>query len=282
MNHDSPASIRAFLESRDIAPRKRWGQNFLINRGAREKIIGFLDVRPGTIVWEIGPGLGAMSESLLASGADLTVFEIDPAYCEWLRESLGPRGLKLIEGDVSGTWRGQWEIRKPGRILGNLPYNAASAIIAAFIESGKLPEVSVFTVQDEMGRRMTASPGTKDYSSFSILCQTSANVVDGGRLSPGSFYPAPRVHSRIIRLEPAAPHGEIRRPEEFRLLVRSLFSSRRKTLSNNIAAASMRKGFPQADRVRDAFAGAGIDLTRRPETVSPAEWVAVSNGIVRA
>ncbi len=221
-----------------------------------------------------------MSESLLERGAKLTVFEIDPAYCSWLRESLGPKGLELVEGDITSTWSAQWEKQPPRRILGNLPYNAASAIIAAFIERERLPEKCVFTVQDEMGRRMTASAGTKDYSSFSILCQTSAVLVDGGRLSPGSFYPAPRVYSRIIRLEPASPHGRIRDPEVFRLLVRSLFTSRRKTLSNNISASSSVKGFPSAETVRDAFNGEGIDLSRRPETVSPAEWVAVSNRIV--
>lgn len=220
-----------------------------------------------------------MSASILDCGAKLTVFEIDPAYCAWLRESLGPQGLELIEGDIIGTWSEQWEKCRPERILGNLPYNAASAIIAAFIERERLPARSVFTVQDEMGRRMMASIGTKDYSSFSILCQTSVKLLDGGRLSPGSFYPAPRVYSRIICMEPAALHGRILNPGNFRLLVRTLFSSRRKTLSNNISAASSVKDFPPGEQVREAFHMEGIDLSRRPETVSPSEWVSLSNRI---
>jgi 16S rRNA (adenine1518-N6/adenine1519-N6)-dimethyltransferase len=176
-------------------------------------------------------------------------------------------------------WKAEWDRQVPDRVLGNLPYNAASAIIADFIESGRLSELSVFTVQDEMGKRMTASPGTKDYSSFSVLCQTASTIKDGGRLSPGSFYPAPRVHSRIVVMRPSENCGRIENPEMFRLLVRSLFSSRRKTLSNNISAASRLKGFPGEQRVRDAFSSEKIDLSRRAETVSPSEWVALVNRI---
>jgi 16S rRNA (adenine1518-N6/adenine1519-N6)-dimethyltransferase len=221
-----------------------------------------------------------MSRSILNIGAHLTAFEIDPAYCDWLIEYLGPEGLELIAGDVTKTWPTQWVLQKPDRVLGNLPYNAASAIIAAFIESDRLAEKCVFTVQDEMGLRMTASPGTKDYSSFSVLCQTGASVTDGGRLSPGSFYPAPRVRSRIIVMKPARPWGDIADADQFRLLVRSLFASRRKTLSNNILSASRLKGFPEINNVRDSFSAEGITLDRRPETVSPGEWVSVSNRIV--
>ncbi len=279
MNHDSPASIRAFLGSRELAPRKRWGQNFLINRGAREKIVGLLDVQDSDVIWEIGPGLGAMSESILDKNGDLTVFEIDPAYCEWLEESLGPRGLKIIKGDVTKNWKDEWDRQKPARILGNLPYNAASAIIAAFIENGRMADRSVFTVQDEMGQRMTSKPGSKDYSSFTILCQSSAKIGDGGRLSPGSFYPAPRVKSRIVTVEPCAPCGVISDPPVFRLIVRSLFSSRRKTLSNNIIAGTRIPGFPDQEALRQAFADESIDTSRRPETVSPCEFVAVANRV---
>lgn len=220
-----------------------------------------------------------MSRSILTAGAHLTAFEIDPAYCQWLTEYLGSKNFRLIPGDVTKTWPTQWHHQKPDRVLGNLPYNAASAIIAAFIESDRLPGKCVFTVQDEMGLRITASPGTKDYSSFSVLCQTGAAVTDGGRLSPGSFFPAPRVRSRIIVMSPARPCGGIADADQFRLLVRSLFASRRKTLSNNIIAASRLKGFPEINAVKESFSAEGISLDRRPETVSPREWVSVSNRI---
>jgi len=231
-------------------------------------------------VWEIGPGLGAMSANILEAGAFLTVFEIDPAYCVWLRESMDSRKMKLVEGDVMKTWKKEWEQSSPDRVLGNLPYNAASAIIADFIESDRMASISVFTVQDEMGKRMTAKPGTKDYSSFTILCQTGAVVKDGGRLSPGSFYPAPRVNSRIVVLSPSEACGHIDNPLQFRLIVRSLFISRRKTLSNNISSAAKISGFPDPEMLREAFSAEHIELSRRAETVSPGEWVAIANRIV--
>ncbi len=233
-------------------------------------------------VWEIGPGLGAMSGALLDAGVRLTLFEIDPAYCSWLAESLVSGRLTIIEGNVLRTWPAQWSEAAPQRILGNLPYNMASSVIASFIESDRVAPLSVFTVQDEMGRRMKAVPETKDYSSFSVLCQTSAYLQDGGRLSPGSFYPAPRVHSRIMLLRAGTPCGEILNPQEFRLIVRSLFASRRKTLGNNLNAAVRLKGFPGKEKVAEAFAAEKIDLSRRPETVSPEEWVALANRVAQS
>lgn len=279
MNHDSPASIRSLLESRSLAPRKRWGQNFLINRGAREKILSLLDVEAGQTVWEIGGGLGAMSRLLLDRGVNLTIFEIDPAYCLWLEEYLAPGSVNIVQGNVMNTWPEQWQKSPPQRILGNLPYNMASAVIASFIETGKMAPLNVFTVQDEMGQRMKAAAGTKNYSSFSVLCQSAAGITDGGRLSPGSFYPAPRVHSRIVLLRPGEPCGTIHNPKLFRLLVRALFSSRRKTLANNLKAAALNRHFPELEAVKRAFDTLGIELSRRPETVSPEEWVALSNSI---
>jgi len=220
-----------------------------------------------------------MSVDILKFGVQLTMFEIDPAYCDWLRSYLGANTFKLIQGDVVKTWNQEWSQNPPQRILGNLPYNAASPIIASFIGSPPLAPLSVFTVQDEMGQRMVAKPGGKDYSSFSIMCQTAARIKDCGSLSPFSFYPVPKVRSRIVSIKPGTACGTINNPNQFSIILRSMFSSRRKTLSNNISASSTIKGFPEAEALRDAFASEGIDIQRRPETVSPCEWVSVANRV---
>lgn len=281
LNHDSPTSIRNLLAREGIAARKRWGQNFLVNRGLREKIINYLEIEPGMHTWEIGPGLGAMSEMLVLAGSSATLFEIDPAYCRLLRARLvlanRAPNVDIVEGDIMRTWTAQWETAVPDRVLGNLPYNAASAIIASFIESGCLARRCVFTVQDEMGKRMTALPNSGDYSPFSILCQTACRLKDGGRISPGSFFPVPRVHSRIVIMEPAILCGEIANPTLFRMIVRQLFVSRRKTLANNIEAAARRTGFPPAALIKEAFESLGIVLNARPENISPDQWVAAAN-----
>jgi len=220
-----------------------------------------------------------MSEMILDKGARLTAFEIDPAYCDWLNEYLGGRGIRVLKGDVTKNWRKQRDKCEMDRILGSLPYNAAAVTIATFIEHGCLAPINIFIVQDEMGERMNSKPGLKTYSSFSVLCQTGAEISDIGRLSPGSFYPKPRVNSRIVFMRPAEPYGRIENPSQFRLLVRTLFSSRRKILSNNLGGLRNLAGFPAQEGVKEAFHAEKIDPRRRPETLDPGQWVALSNRI---
>jgi 16S rRNA (adenine1518-N6/adenine1519-N6)-dimethyltransferase len=273
LNYDSPASLQAFLDDQGYNALKRWGQNFLINAGARRQILAALDLKPGEPVWEVGPGLGALTHHLVAEGHPLTVFEIDPGYSGFLREEFGaaPAGFQLVEGDVVKTWKTQ--PLTGVKTVGNLPYNAASAIVADFIEGGFFPEVFVVTVQLEMAQRMTASPGSKNYSSFSVLCQSVFKLDDIVTLKPGSFYPAPEVTSRVVRLR---PHGRFPGLDHkrFSVFVRECFSSRRKTLRNNLpGAAAALKVTDEA--LKAAFEKAGIDLGLRAETLTVDRFYAV-------
>ncbi len=263
-----------------LGPRKRWGQNFLINRGAREKILKALDLQEDDKVWEIGPGLGAMTKMAAAYPVDLTAFEIDPGYVEYLRRAMKdfPR-FRLVEGDVLKTWekeRGRGG--EPSKVLGNLPYNAASAIIAAFIEKALHPSLMILTVQNEMGQRMTASPGQRSYSSFSILCQSAFDVKDCGVLKPGSFYPVPRVSSRVIALRPHGRFRDMKDPALFQRLIRDVFISRRKTLGNNLAAMGS-QGFAAFGKevLFSVFEEEGIDLGLRPEKLTVAQYAALAD-----
>jgi 16S rRNA (adenine1518-N6/adenine1519-N6)-dimethyltransferase len=273
LNYDSPASLQAFLDDKGYNALKRWGQNFLINAGARRQILAALDLKPGEPVWEVGPGLGALTHHLVAAGHPLTVFEIDPGYAGFLREEFGtaPAGFQLVEGDVVKTWKSQ--PLTGVKTVGNLPYNAASAIVADFIEGGFFPEVFVVTVQLEMAQRMTASPGSKNYSSFSVLCQSVFKLDDIVTLRPGSFYPAPEVTSRVVRLR---PHGRYPGLDHgrFSVFVRECFSSRRKTLRNNLpGAASALKVSDEA--MRQAFEKGGIDLGLRAEVLTVDQFAGV-------
>jgi 16S rRNA (adenine1518-N6/adenine1519-N6)-dimethyltransferase len=224
----------------------------------------------------VGPGLGALTHHLVAAGHPLTVFEIDPGYSGFLREEFGtaPGGFTLVEGDVVKTWKTQAPGSGTGvKTVGNLPYNAASAIVADFIEGGFFPEVFVVTVQLEMAQRMTASPGSKNYSSFSVLCQSVFRLDDVVTLKPGSFYPAPEVTSRVVRLRP-----HLRFPgldhARFSRFVRECFSSRRKTLRNNLPGAAAALKVTDA-ALTSAFAAAGVDLGLRAETLTVDRFVEV-------
>ncbi len=207
MNHDSPSDIRILLQERGLALKKRWGQNFLVNRGARERLLMLLDPGAGETIWEIGPGLGAMTAELLERARLVVAFEVDRGLCRFLEESFSHRpSFILVPGDFLQTWRVTASARSlPDRVIGNLPYSSASIMIAALIEGSVRPRTMIFTVQRELAERMASPPGRKSYSSFSVLCQASCRVLHRGDLKPGSFYPAPDVVSSVVELQPR--HG---------------------------------------------------------------------------
>ena len=280
LNYDSVSEIKTLLDMMGLGPRKRWGQNFLINRGAREKIISLMDIQENEKVWEIGPGLGAMTKMAASFPADLTAFEIDPGYVEYLGRAMGefPR-FSLVSGDVLKTWKSEVDKSgKPDKVLGNLPYNAASAIIADFIENGMVPSRLVLTVQSEMGDRMTARSGSKNYSSFSILCQSAFDVKDCGVLNPGSFYPVPRVASRIVMLTPHEKYEDMKNPRLFQMLIRDIFVSRRKTIKNNLSAMAGRRFREYSkETLFQIFEEEGIALTLRPEKVPVETYIKIAD-----
>ena len=284
LNYDSPRELRSFLDERGLGMRKKHGQNFLINPVARSRLLDALELRPGDTVWEIGPGLGAMTAGLLERGARVTAFEIDSAFANALRgffpaeSESGP--FRLIEGDVLKTWPAAGE--QPLFLFGNLPYNIGAALLADFIEKGRFFSRMVVTVQREVALRMAAKPGSRDYSSFSILCASVYKITPLQVIKPSSFYPAPRVDSQGVRLD--FDSGREKLPRLFYPLVRSLFSSRRKTIKNtlsNFAASVIIKHNPgtatlPTDAAVEVLGRAGISTERRPETLSIEEFAALA------
>jgi 16S rRNA (adenine1518-N6/adenine1519-N6)-dimethyltransferase len=247
LNYDSPAEIRAALAELGVALKKRWGQNFLVNRAARERILGLLDAGPTEAVWEIGPGLGCLTASLAGRCRLLLAFEIDHGLVRYLSRAFGGQeGFRLEAGDALETWPSALQrYGLPDKVVGNLPYSSASALIASFAEAGFAPGRMVFTVQR-------------------VLCQHVYAVRERFALRPGAFYPAPEVTSSVIEL---SPRGEADPPALralFNELVRALFRSRRKTLWNNLLAWPGARRFG-ADRLRAALGAQGIDPGGRSE-----------------
>lgn len=227
-----------------LGARKKFGQNFLINPAARQALVDALggDISAGEEVWEIGPGLGAMTSSLLQKGLAVRAFEIDPGFIRALKKIFdGQENLSLVEGDVMKTLpclfqsSGQNQARF---LLGNLPYNIAAALIANLIERGCLFTRMVITVQKEVALRMAARSGSRDYSSFSVLCASAYNVKPLMTIHPASFYPRPNVDSMGVLFEKKTPGNY---PAVFYPLVRALFASRRKTIRNNLAGLAASK-----------------------------------------
>lgn len=281
LNYDSPGELKAFLEERGLAMRKKWSQNFLINRAVRFRLLEALKLKPGDPVWEIGPGLGAMTEGLLEREGKVCAFEIDPAFAKALDEIFGHNpDFTLIKGDVLKTWP---QVQaKPGEelfLMGNLPYHIAAALLGDFIEKGRFFTRMVVTVQREVAQRMAAAVDTENYSSFSVLC-SSVYIIKALEVIKGSsFYPVPRVDSQGMVLE----YSRRDLPELFHPLVRSLFSSRRKMIGNTlpvfISSVLPKQGLSPGlakDLAADVLKKADIPRDRRPETLDVDEFAALA------
>jgi 16S rRNA (adenine1518-N6/adenine1519-N6)-dimethyltransferase len=264
--YNSPKQLAAFLAQRSLSTKKRFGQNFLISADVRGRILSLLSPAPGTKVWEIGPGLGCMSAAILETGAILNAFEIDHGFIKILREEFGGReNFTLTEGDVLKTWPARRN-ENPALIFGNLPYNAAAALIADFLEKDFTQSRWVFMVQKEVAARMSARPGTKNYSSFSLLCQTFMTARSVFDVSPAAFYPRPEVTSCIVELVPRPDPPEILSRGVYFSILRALFASRRKTIRNNLNpwAAALGKDSGWVTRLLEA---AGLEGGVRGETL---------------
>ena len=278
-DYNSPAELKQVLDANGFSMQKKFGQNFLINEDARRRLVDALELTEGMKVWEVGPGLGAMTNTILERGADLTVFEIDRGFASLISsffEDYTKCGtFRIVEGDVMKTWKGQLKSAgQPDRFFGNLPYNIAATIIADTIENNVRFEKCVFTVQKEVAQRMCAKPGTADYSSFSALCQWAYDVKPLLDLAGGNFWPKPNVDSRAVVFTKKADFPCCKNPELFIKMQRALFSSRRKTVRNNLS-----QFLKNNDLAVSCLEKAGIDIMKRAEVLTLSELLHLSDVI---
>ena len=262
LNYSSINEISAVLSENGLAMTKKFGQNFLINPEARARIVSAAMVSPGMDVWEIGPGLGAITHLLLKAGVAVKAFEIDHGFASVLRDKAFPdEDFTLIEGDALETL---FSIPfDADRVMGNLPYNVGSEIIARLIERRCLPPMMVFTLQKEVALRMMAKPGSEDYSSFSVLTQLDYDNTVPFTIKAGSFFPAPRVDSAVIVMRRKESYVDDDERDGFLAFIRVLFSQRRKTIRNNILSSWQ---FSR-DSMEAAFASAGLTGGERAEVL---------------
>ena len=276
-DYNSPAELKQVLDINGFSMQKKFGQNFLINSEARKKLIDTLQVDENTSVWEVGPGLGAMTSEILERNAELTVFEIDRGFASLISNYFEDFAKKdkffLVEGDVLKTWKNHLEKTKiPDRFFGNLPYNIAATIIADTIENNVRFERCVFTVQKEVAQRMTAKPGQSDYSSFSVLCQWAYDLQNVLDLSGGNFWPKPNVDSRAILFTKKTYFPSCENPSLFIKMQRALFSSRRKTVRNNLS-----QFLKNNELAVECLNLADIDIMKRAEVLTIEQLLKLSD-----
>jgi len=242
-------------------PKKKWGQNFLRNRGAVEKIVAAVDAAPDEIVVEIGPGEGVLTEKLVALPNRVVAVEIDPDLEARLRAKFGDR-LELRNEDAMDAALPD----TPFRAVGNLPYNVGTPILRRVIADPHCKR-AVFMLQKEVADRVVAKPGTEPYGYLTLYVQAYASAKSILTLEPKSFYPPPKVRSAVVVLDPRDPGLQSPR-EEVLDLVSASFRMRRKKLVNNLT------GWRELTReqVLEAMQRAGIDENARAETLGLAEF----------
>lgn len=282
--YESKNAIVDLLESNELAMSKKFGQNFLLSQDVRKKIVSYMNLSKDMNVWEVGPGIGAITKLILEKEVNLSAFEIDHGFCRILKNIAfaDEKKFRLIEGDALKTTISTYkEEGIPDVICGNLPYNVGSVCIAKLLENKCHSEKMIFTLQKEVAQRICAQHGSKLYSSFSVLAQIDYNVEIVMDINNQAFYPVPKVVSSVIEMKKrksSMVSDEIR--DVFVMVVRDLFSKRRKTIKNNIVSGRCGKIY-EKDKLIDAIESSGISLQARAEKLSISDFIKISNEIYK-
>lgn len=273
------------LAAAGLRPVSRFGQNFLIDLNLVDLIANSAELRKTDVVLEIGTGVGSLTSRLSDQAGAVLSVEIDTSLHQLASEELAGRpNVKLIQGDALRNKNSltpvimenvRDAISRLGEearflLVANLPYNVATPIISNLLHETPAPDAMVVTIQKELGDRMSAGPGTKDYGALSVWVQSLCDVTQVRVLPPTVFWPRPKVHSSIIRLD-AVPErrGQFVDLKHFHATVRALFFHRRKFLrSVVISAMKGRLDKPQVDAVLQKL---GHDEKARAEQLNVVE-----------
>lgn len=251
--------------------RKRFGQNFLHDPGVIERIIRAIHPKPDDAIVEIGPGLGAITEEILAVNPKLQVVELDRDLIPVLRTKFfNYPDFHIHEADALKFDFSQLVDEKPLRIIGNLPYNISTPLIFHLLAQSGVVQDMHFMLQKEVVQRMAAVPGDNNYGRLGIMTQYFCKVQPLFEVGPGAFRPAPKVDSAIVRL---VPHAELPHPAKdlvtLQTVVRTAFNARRKTLRKALA------GLVTVEQLQ----ALGINDGLRPENLSLADYVSIADAL---
>jgi 16S rRNA (adenine1518-N6/adenine1519-N6)-dimethyltransferase len=259
-----------------VTKRRALGQHFLRDQTTARAIVDLVAPTERDLVVEIGPGDGTLTSLLAGRAGRVTALEIDRPLAAALRARMP--AVEVLDADAR-TWDyAGLAAPEGGRvlILGNLPYSVGKPILMALIEARAAIHEMALMLQLEVAERVAAPPGGKTYGSLSIFTQLYCDVRLAFRVLPGAFRPPPKVDSAVLHLrvlrEPRVPLAD---PRRFESVVRAAFAQRRKMLANALAAGL---GLP-LDVVRRSAAAAGVDPTRRAETLTLSEFAALATGL---
>jgi 16S rRNA (adenine1518-N6/adenine1519-N6)-dimethyltransferase len=295
MSHPpTQTDIRQLLARAGLRPDRRHGQHFLVDGNLMRLLVAEAELDSTDTVLEVGPGVGNLTELLVEGAGHVVAVEIDPQVAAIARERLAAAAnLDLLVTDILANKhtvapsvletvrRRRDALGGAVKLVANLPYQAATPLMAELVQADPPPERLVFTVQEEVAARLAAEPGTSEYGPVGVLVQALAEVKVLRRLGPSVFWPRPQVWSAMVRIRPsAARRARIADLAVLRRTIEGLFGHRRKRAARSLSLADPSGASPQewAARLR----AVGLDPDARGETYSVDEIVRLANSLTVA
>lgn len=254
-------------------PKRRLGQHFLTDKSVLQQIGQLLQLRPEQKVLEIGAGTGALTKILVDANVRLTAVEIDNR----LVAMLGKRWPKIsiIHADILKLDLPELLSGAPWRLVGNLPYNISTQLLARLPDCRQQMQDALFMVQEEVAVRLAASPGNKQWGRLGVWMQTGFHISMLSQIPPEAFWPKPNVNSRLVYLKPRIESDNILNTKLFLWLVKAAFNQRRKRIGNSLK--TLQNALPSPVDITQLLADAGLSANSRAEELSVADFVRLAN-----
>ena len=279
----SDNKIKEILEQQKLAPKKRFGQNFLVNSNISEKIVKLAGIQPDDTIIELGVGFGALTSYLALTCKKVIGLEIDSGIIRYhTEEGSLPENVTLMHQDILHINYAKLAEESGGRlkIIANLPYSISNPLLFKLTEHKDNMEWAMLMLQKEVAHRLTAATGTKDYGILTVRMAACASVKKLLELGPQHFHPRPKVDSRVVKItffpEPerttALPDYD---QELFKKIVEAAFQQRRKTLINALSSANL-VGVDKKT-IADSLEKLDLDSRIRGERLNVEEYVALTN-----
>jgi 16S rRNA (adenine1518-N6/adenine1519-N6)-dimethyltransferase len=270
------SEMKALMAQYGLRPNKGLGQNFLYDSTHLQRIVDAAELGTGDTVLEVGPGLGPLTERLLEVAGCVVAVELDKGFIRVLQDRFGSHANftlhheDILQADVSALLGGAGEPLRY-KCVANIPYYITSAVMRHLLESEPQPDLIVLLVQREVAQRITAKPGDLSLLAISVQFYGQPEIV--GVVPAGAFYPAPKVDSAILRVRPYPERRYVVEELDFFWeVVKAGFGQKRKQLKNSLNAGL--SGF-NGEQVSAALDAAAIDPSRRAQTLTIDEWVAL-------
>jgi len=278
-------SPRVLLKAWNLKPKKHLGQNFLLNPSTAEAIASRANLSPDDVVLEIGAGLGALTIPVARIVKKIYALEKDPQMVELLKTQILVNRIsncEIVQGDILKIDLHTFAELAAGKIIvvGNLPYNISSQILVKLIQSRHAVQRAIVMLQKELARRISAQPGIKEYGRISAMLRYCADIRIVANVKASTFYPPPKIDSQVleIRFKSTSVYGEHDEAMLFKV-IKAAFGNRRKTLKNALIASELSLT-PQT--ALQSLGSAGIDPSRRAETLDSSEFVSLQISLKKA